>query len=90
MRSWVAAFWGPEDLPVLRLIGCLFDHVAAGTGGASARGELRLLMDNYGITPKGQTDRRWSPPKEAEHPTSGATIADPYAHLFIVQSKAGR
>jgi hypothetical protein len=27
-------------------------------------GELRLQMDTYGITPKGQQDRRWARPTE--------------------------
>lgn len=46
-------------------------------------GELRQLMDNYGITPKGQQDRRWQAPK-AEAAESPKTKASPYAHLGVV------
>jgi len=28
--------------------------------------ELRQLADNYGVTPRGQQDRRWAPPKPEE------------------------
>ena len=47
--------------------------------------ELRMAMDTYGITPKGQQDRRWAPPKdepqkEQEAPTPGSR----FAHLRAV------
>lgn len=50
--------------------------------------ELRQMLDNYGITPKGQQDRRWEAPKaEAEQPTRkrAATGDSPYAHLRIAK-----
>ena len=48
-------------------------------------GELRQLMDNYGITPKGQQDRRWSRPKDAPVVEPEATPdASPYGHLRAV------
>ena len=50
--------------------------------------ELRLSMDTYGITPKGQQDRRWARPDDPEVPSSqpqqqpaGAGL---YAHLKVV------
>lgn len=64
MASWVAAHWTPTDLPGLRQLIRLYDQVERGEFQRS--GELRLQMDTYGITPKGQQDRRWSPPAEEE------------------------
>jgi len=61
MASWFAAFWLPSDLPALRQLVRLFDQVELGE--FQRAGELRLQMDTYGITPKGQQDRRWKPPK---------------------------
>jgi len=50
-------------------------------------GELRQMMDNYGITPKGQQDRRWVAPKPDEtveaEPEKGAP--NPYAGLRVVK-----
>lgn len=47
--------------------------------------ELRQLMDNYGITPKGQQDRRWAPPKPDEKPEAPKVEAGGrYAHLRAV------
>lgn len=51
--------------------------------------ELRQMMDNYGITPKGQQDRRWVRPKADAKPgtRSGAKAAKadaPYGHLRVV------
>jgi hypothetical protein len=85
MRSWVASHWTPDDLPGLRLAIRTYDQVERGE---FQRGpELRMLMDTYGITPKGQQDRRWLPPK-AEEPattTAEATAEDsPYGHLRAV------
>lgn len=62
MGSWFAAFWLPEDLPGLRQVVRLYDQVERGEFGRAS--ELRLQMDTYGITPKGQQDRRWAPPKQ--------------------------
>lgn len=64
MGAWYAAFWTPEDLPGLRTMVLLFDQVQRGEFQRSS--ELRLQMDTWGVTPKGQQDRRWAPPLEAE------------------------
>jgi hypothetical protein len=65
--SWFAAFWTPSDLPGLRQVIRLYDQVERGEFQRSS--ELRLQMDTYGITPKGQQDRRWKPPAD---PARGA------------------
>jgi hypothetical protein len=62
MGTWVAAHWTPVDLPGLRQLIRLYDQVERGEFVRS--GELRLEMDTYGITPKGQQDRRWAKPVE--------------------------
>ena len=61
MRSWFAAFWAPADLPGLRQLVRIYDQVERGE--FQRANELRLQMDTYGITPKGQQDRRWKPPE---------------------------
>jgi hypothetical protein len=66
MGAWFAAHWGPEDLPGLRQVIRLYDQVERGEFQRS--GELRLEMDTYGITPKGQQDRRWQPPAAENQP----------------------
>lgn len=60
MGAWFASFWSPEDLPGLRQVIRLYDQVERGEFQRAA--ELRLQMDTYGITPKGQQDRRWKRP----------------------------
>jgi len=63
--SWWAANWTPDDLPGLRLVIRLWDRV--NRGDIKRAGELRQWLDSYGITPKGQQDRRWTkpmPPRE--------------------------
>ena len=81
MRSWFAAHWTPDDLPALRQIVRTFDQLERGE---FQRGpELRLLMDTYGITPKGQQDRRWAPPKE-DDTAAPAPKAERYGHLRSV------
>lgn len=84
MRSWFASHWTPDDLPGLETTILLYDQVRRGEYQRAT--ELRLSMDTYGITPKGQQDRRWSPGKAAtERPAAGKTQdADPYAHLRVV------
>ncbi len=62
--AWFAAHWTPEDLPGLEVIILLYDQVRRGEFQRSS--ELRLQMDNYGITPKGQQDRRWRRPTESK------------------------
>jgi hypothetical protein len=61
MQSWFSSHWTPEDLPALRQVIRLYDQVERGE--FQRMSELRLSMDTYGITPKGQQDRRWAPPK---------------------------
>lgn len=60
--AWFAAHWSPADLPGLRVLVRLYD--AAQRGEHQRAGELRLWMDNYGITPAGRQARRWQPPEE--------------------------
>lgn len=87
--AWFAAHWGLEDLPMLRQLIRLYDKVEAGQATAAERTELRQLADNYGITHKGQQDRRWSPPKTDAPPvaasTSPAAPAGPYEGLRLVR-----
>ena len=72
MGSWFAYFWTPDDLPGLRQVIRLYDQVERGE--FQRAGELRLQMDTYGITPKGQQDRRWRPPKVEAEQTAAATV----------------
>ena len=81
MSSWFAANWTPDDLPGLRTIVLLYDQVERGEYQRAT--ELRLQMDTYGITPKGQQDRRWLPPKEDERAEQKATPSS-YGHLKVV------
>lgn len=74
MAAWFAAHWTPSDLPGLRTLIRLYDQVERGEFQRSA--ELRLQMDTYGITPKGQQDRRWAPPA-AEQKTAAVRQAKP-------------
>ena len=55
--AWFAAFWSPADLPGIRHMIRLHDQVERGEFQRST--ELRMTMDTYGVTPKGQQDRRW-------------------------------
>ncbi len=81
--SWFASHWGPEDLPGLRDLIRLYDAVALGD--LTRHNELRLTMDTYGITPKGQQDRRWKPPAStAPAPESQTAETGAYAHLRAV------
>ena len=83
MQSWVAAHWTPTDLPGLRQLVRLYDQVERGEFVRMT--ELRLLMDTYGITPKGQQDRRWAPPKaETTAVAPEVNAAGPYAGLRVV------
>lgn len=60
MGAWFAAHWTPADLPGLEILIALYDQVRRGEYQRAS--ELRLQMDTFGITPKGQQDRRWQPP----------------------------
>lgn len=84
MKAWFAVHWTPDDLPGLRQLVRTYDQVERNE---FQRGpELRLLMDTYGITPKGQQDRRWARPKPEEPEAQTASVAEdsPYGHLRAV------
>jgi hypothetical protein len=83
MASWWAANWYPGDLPFLWLVIKLFDAVEQGWAGAALRTELRQLMDNAGISPKGRQDRRWQPPKADVEPASKQATSR-YSGLRVV------
>ncbi|HVM30778.1 MAG TPA: hypothetical protein VM305_08450 [Candidatus Limnocylindrales bacterium] len=110
MGAWFAAHWTPDDLPGLRRVAQLYDlceqffedpYVAKEVGDAivhvlrpNPAAELRQLMDNYGITPKGQQDRRWVRPEGADSAStrppgrsSKGSSASPYDGLRLVSSK---
>lgn len=87
MGSWFAAHWEPADLPALTIVIKLYARAWSGRATSSERSELRQLMDSYGITPKGQQDRRWAPPAAAERDDAAAGPAEaagPYGHLRVV------
>jgi len=77
MGAWFAAFWTPADLPGLRQLVRLYDQVERGE--FQRAGELRLQMDTYGITPKGQQDRRWKAPTASTE--ASAPKGKTYGHL---------
>lgn len=83
--AWFASHWTPDDLPGLRVVIRLYDEVERGEFTRAT--ELRQMLDNYGITPKGQQDRHWMRPKAEEERTSQPQPQagpDPYAHLRVV------
>ena len=82
MGAWFAAFWTPDDLPGLRQVVRLYDQVERGEFQRAP--ELRLQMDTYGITPKGQQDRRWRPPVEAPKASESKPTGGAYGHLKAV------
>ena len=91
MGAWFSAHWTPDDLPNLRLVIRLWSKCDTGKATSNERTELRQLMDSYGITPKGQQDRRWTRPKDAptaeQHPDGvPSTVPSRYAHLRTVAS----
>lgn len=85
-RAWFASHWTPDDLPGLRVVVRLYDEVERGEFTRAT--ELRQMLDNYGITPKGQQDRRWTAPKPVEAPREATedVSSDPYGHLRVVNS----
>ena len=80
--AWFASHWTPDDIPGLRQIVRLYDQVERGEFQRAS--ELRLQMDTYGITPKGQQDRRWAAPKADDVPVSGTKPASRYEGLRVV------
>lgn len=67
-RSWYSAHWSLADLAGLRVVIRIYDQVERGNFGLHK--ELRQWSDTFGITPKGQMDRRWHRPGPAETPSS--------------------
>ncbi len=87
MRSWIAAHWAPEDMANLRLLIKLWAKADSGKATGAERSEYRQLADSYGITPKGQQDRRWTRPPDAPAAVTERQMFDPraeYAHLRVV------
>ena len=82
LGSWFAAFWTPADLPGLRQLIRLYDQVERGEFVRAS--ELRLQMDTYGITPKGQQDRRWSAPVVEQAKASSQTAEERRQELRVV------
>jgi hypothetical protein len=84
--SWFASHWTEDDLPMLELIARLYDKCVTDQASASEQNQFRQLADSYGITPKGQQDRRWQPPKEEPAPVvdTETTFASRYGHLRAV------
>lgn len=85
MRAWFAAHWTPDDLPILRQVVRLFDTIERNDASAAELTQYRQLLDSYGITPKGQQDRRWTRPK-ADDPRPGIEpkADSPYRGLALV------
>lgn len=85
LRAWFAAHWTPDDLPGLRQLIRLYDQVERGEFQRAS--ELRLQMDTYGITPKGQQDRRWTRPvveEAAKSQSQSRQSGGRYAHLTVL------
>jgi hypothetical protein len=68
-------------LPGLRQLVLLYDQVERGE--FQRMPELRLQMESYGITPKGQQDRRW---KKPEAPATSAAKPTRYGQLRAVEA----
>ena len=83
MAAWFASHWWPEDLPMLRQVVRLYDKAERDDASSAERSELRQLCDSYGITLKGQQDRRWKRP-EGLITDAEADADDPYSHLRVV------
>ncbi len=82
MGAWFAAFWTPDDVPALRQLVRLYDQVERGEFQRHA--ELRLAMEAFGLTPKGQMALRWLP-AEPEADAEVRQIGDGrYGHLRTV------
>jgi hypothetical protein len=78
--SWVAAHWSPIDLGGLRQLIRIHDQVERGQYARET--EFRLGMDTFGISPKGQQDRRWLAPSGEEIQTPRPTGR--YTHLKVI------
>jgi hypothetical protein len=64
--AWWAGHWTEDDVPMLRFAIRLYDRVLRGD--TKLLGELRQWCDAFGITPKGQQDRRWTRPEPPRRP----------------------
>ena len=83
LNAWFASFWTPDDLPGLRQVIRLYDQIERGE--FQRAGELRMQMNEYGISPKGQQDRRWKPPREdAPELPQSSRKGSHYGHLKAV------
>jgi hypothetical protein len=90
-RAWFAAYWTIDDLTGLRKVAQLYD--ATERGDLKIASELRHWMDSYGLTPKGQQDRRWTrfgpaerePDKPKAKDAAPAQPASPYGHLSVAK-----
>lgn len=83
--SWFAWFWTPSDLPGLVVVIRLYDQVEREQ--FQRAGELRLQMDAYGISPKGQMERRWKR-QEEEPAKQGREGGARVRHLQVVDHAA--
>lgn len=86
--AWYAAHWIPEDVHVLRRMILLFDRAMNNDASAAEQSELRYLLETFGITPKGQQDRRWKRPeqKAPDRPRRKAAGGENlYGHLRPVE-----
>lgn len=83
--AWFAAFWSPADLPGLRHLVRLYDRVEMGDFTRAT--ELRLSMDGYGVSPKGQQHLRWRAPSPAPEPPPPGRR---YGHLRAAPDAATR
>lgn len=84
-KAWFAAHWTPDDLPGLRVVIRLYDEVERGEFTRAT--ELRQMLDNYGITPKGQQDRHWQRPtveEAAKSQSQNRQSGGRYAHLMVL------
>jgi hypothetical protein len=82
MAAWFASHWTPSDLPGLRQLVRLYDQVERGE--FQRMGELRMGMDTYGITPKGQQDRRWKAPEQPDESKPTGSKGSAYGRLRAV------
>jgi len=85
MGSCAASHWTRGDVPSMRVVVHLHDQVERGE--YRYAGELRLWMDNLGLSPKGRQDRRWLEP--ASDPTPDVmptTVAEPDPRFVRLRS----
>ena len=81
--AWWSAHWAADDLPGIRTMIRLYDQVERGE--FQRCGELRMTMDTYGVTPKGQQDRRWKKPVADTPAAAGSSpTGGSYGHLKAV------